>query len=115
MLDLHKQAQKDLKHILNAEFGQELHLVSPLKEKTILRGFTQDIGQRFDQETGLYVEDRLLTVSVSLKDIKEVPTSPNKAPFWFVFIDGKKYKVKKAMPDLTLDIVVLTLEFLENA
>lgn len=110
MINLHQQAQKDLKVFLGAEFGVDIHIVNPKKEKTELRGFVQDVGLKFDPEIENYVQGQLVSVVISLLDMQEIPTSPNKAPFWYVFFEGKGYKIKKVELDHTLKVAILILE-----
>lgn len=119
-MSLRAQAAIDAKSILEDDssgFGWPLTLTSPLGVATELVGFTTDIGQTIDPDTGQAVAGRRASAALSLQDLPEMPAaiSDETRKPWVVTFAGTDgvvldWKVIEVLPDRALGVVVLLLE-----
>lgn len=107
-------------------FSWPITLCPPDAPSVALRGFSTDIHQMIDPETGQAVSGRHATVALSTRTLIEagvsVPVaiaSTNRKPWVVVFndIDGVEYtfRVVDSQPDRTMGIVTCHLEAYEAA
>lgn len=119
-MGLREQAALDAQAILQDSamgFGWPLLLTSPLGDSTELTGYTTDVAQTIDPETGQAVAGRRASVAVSLKSLSEMPraeASQLRKPWTVTYADSEgvasKWKVIEVLPDRALSVVVLLLE-----
>lgn len=119
-MGLREQAALDAQAILQDSamgFGWPLLLTSPLGTTTQLTGYTTDVAQTIDPETGQAVAGRRASVAVSLKSLPEMPraeASQLRKPWTVTYADSEgvtgKWKVIEVLPDRALSVVVLLLE-----
>jgi len=119
-MGLREQAALDAQAILedtSSGFGCPFTLTSPLGVAAQRVGFTQDIGQTIDPDTGQAVAGRRASVAVSLRSLPEMPvvTADSDRKPWIVrFLNilgvGTAWKVIEVLPDRALGVVVLLLE-----
>lgn len=118
-------AEKDLGRILEDSvygFGWDIVVISPDNTPVDMVGFTNDISQVIDPDTGAAITGRSVTTTLRMqtlidsglgipKNIPDVKLRP-----WVVIfkdINGivNAFKVSEANPDRTLGLVVCFLEF----
>lgn len=119
-MGLREQAAIDARAILRdstAGFGCAFTLKSPDGVSVQLVGFTNDIGQTIDPETGQSVAGRSSSVACPLGDLTEMPegvSRDNRKPWIVTFasITGivGDWKVTEVLPDRGVGVVVLLLE-----
>lgn len=126
-MNLRELATRDLGVInadINGGFAWPIVLEAPdgFTSPEPLTGFSQDIGQVIDPDTGVLVSGRLASVSLPIAAIKaagyvglprNIPDAAS-AP-WVVRFndlggDSHAFKVSESMPDRTLGNIVLILE-----
>lgn len=123
-MGLREQAAADLRGILEdqgAGFGWPITVTSPTGQTLAMVGFSTDIGQSIDPETGLAVAGRRASVALSIERLtaagmqipKGIASSTSKP--WVVQFDdvgGTVYvfKVSEAMPDRAIGCVTCFLE-----
>lgn len=122
MAGLRELAEADLGAILEdgvAGFAVDITLTDPAGTSQVLKGFSNDIAQIIDPETGEIVSGRLATAtlrlsSITLPGVPEGVADASKKPWLAAFDDilGNSYtfKVAKANPDRSLGIIFLILE-----
>jgi hypothetical protein len=120
---LREIAEADLAFILEDGafgFGFAIKVTNPAGDEQNLTGYTADISQLIDDETGTAVSGRLATVAIRISTLTDLKLPVNIAkdsskPWLITFndINGIEYtfKVQDSDPDRALGIVVLTLEF----
>lgn len=123
-MSLRLQAALDLVSILSDQtsgFGWPITVTSPDGETVEMVGYSTDIGQTINLETGQIVSGRRASVALSTAVLRTanlglprgVSDSRNK-PWVIRFADihgtMQSFKVQEAMPDLAAGIVVCTLE-----
>lgn len=121
-MGLRELATADLLAILEDDefgFGWDITLTDPDGTAQELKGFSNDVSQIIDPETGQIVSGRLATVSLHLASIT-LPGLPvgiadaSQKPWLVAFDDilGVSYtfKVAQANPDRTLGMIFLVLE-----
>jgi hypothetical protein len=124
---LRAMAASDNKSILNddAGFAWPIQLISTDGVVADLKGFSTDIAQIIDPDTGTAVSGRLCSVVVHSDDVLEVfetfPVSiaDSSSKPWlakFADINGKMYsfKVRNSMPDRAIGCIVLILEMYDE-
>jgi hypothetical protein len=120
---LREIAATDLVAILENEddFGWPIMVTDPDEYTASLVGFSTDVHEMIDPETGLAVSGRTASVAISIRTLTgagfALPRSiadSDKKPWVIVFddIDGKEhtFKVQEARPDRALGVVVCLLE-----
>jgi concanavalin A-like lectin/glucanase superfamily protein len=123
-MGLREQAKLDARAILEDDsgFAWPVTLTSPLGEVTSLRGFTTDVGQTIDPETGQAVAGRRASFAVSLSSLPAMPEAVaerNRKPWLATFADSAgvvaSWKVIDVLPDRAAGVVVLILEAYKSA
>lgn len=128
-MSLRTLAEADLGHILTDGvygFGWPITLINPAGQEARLTGFSDDISQIIDPDTGQAVSGRLATIALWITEIYqcdfELPVGVHdgaKKPWLSKFDDihGRPYvfKVQQSNPDRALGLVVCQLEFYKNA
>jgi hypothetical protein len=123
-MGLREQAKADARAILEdtSGFAWPVTLTSPLGVATYVNGFTTDIGQTIDPETGQAVAGRRASVSVAraaLPALPEAVADASRKPWIATFFDSQglpgTWKVIEVLPDLALGVVVLLLEVYQRA
>jgi len=127
MPGLRETAEADLAGILEDPlgFGWPIVLTDPNTNVRSFTGFSNDIAQVIDPETGVAVNGRRISVALRTSSIiasglslpRGVPRE-NTRPWVVSFADlaGKvsKFKVVESDPDRTLGVVILHLELYEG-
>lgn len=126
-MGLREQAAVDLRTILNDEdgFAWEIAITNPDGVCDTVRGFSTDIAETIDPDTGMAVSGRLVSVALSIRDLEELEcyetfglpqgiADTTIKPWVVVFKDilGKEhtFKVQESHPDRALGIVTCMLE-----
>lgn len=124
-MSLRQLAESDLAHILEdgaTGFGWQIVVTAPSGAVAPVTGFSTDIGQVIDADTGQVVSGRLVTVAIRISTLLSFAgmglprgiADESEKPWLIDFADinGKPYKFKVAstMPDRTLGMVVCVLE-----
>ena len=124
MAGLREIAESDLSSILEDAtngFGYPITLTDPDGTAENLTGFSNDIAQTIDPDTGVTVSGRFASVTLRLSTIEglfpslPVGVSDAASKPWIVDFEdiggtAHKFKVAGSAPDRTLGIVVLLLE-----
>ncbi len=126
-MSLRVQAEADLAVTLEAsgDFGEPFVLTDPagFESATQLYGAVGDIGQVIDPDTGQAVSGRHATLTARIatltaagytslpEGIADASSPPWLAAFAGVSTVSQTYKVKASMPDRTLGVVTMVLEF----
>lgn len=123
MAGLRALAEADLSGILeNSEtgFGFAITVTNPAEVSESLTGFSTDIGQVIDPDTGQTVSGRFASVVLRLSTVvpllgMPVAVSDATAKPWIVELNdingvAGKFKVAGTAPDRALGIIVLRLE-----
>ena len=127
-MGLRQQAERDARAFLNdkaAGFGWEISVTNPAGTEAVLVGYSDDISQAIDPETGLFVTGRTVSVALGIADLTAsgvgIPEAiPNAAsrPFVVEFDDlegnPQKFKVARSVPDRGIGVVLLYLEVYET-
>ena len=123
-MGLREQAQLDARAILEdtSGFAWPITLTSPLGVVTSLKGFTTDVGQTIDPETGQAVAGRRASAVLSLSSLPAMPEAVaerNRKPWLARFADSTgavaNWKVVEVLPDRAAGVVVLLLEAFQAA
>jgi len=123
-MGLRETAENDLAHILedkDAGFGWDIVVQNPAGETLPMVGFSDDISQIIDPDTGTAVSGRLASVVLRISSlllggftIPEAIADTAQKPWVISFddINGVNYdfKVQSSDPDRALGIVVCILE-----
>jgi hypothetical protein len=119
-MGIRAQAVADAKAILEdstSGFGWPLTLTSPAGESSSLTGFSTDVAETIDPETGQAVAGRRASVAISLLSLPVLPTAvpdSDRRPWVVVFADATlaptTWKVVEVLPDRAVGVVVLLLE-----
>lgn len=126
-MGLRDEAEEDLSEILEDDIigaGWPIKVTSPEKISADLTGYSGDISQLIDPETGQAVSGRIAHVTLRISSLSEkglaLPegiADASKKPWVVEFndINGSpfKFKVQESNPDRTLGIVNCILEFYE--
>lgn len=122
-MSLRQLAEQDLVAILGDTqgFGWPITLTSPEGLTATLTGFSNDISQVIDPDTGQLVSGRLASVALSLSDVfdagftmpRAIADSASKP--WLVTFDDIKgtshtFKIRQSDPDRALGLVICILE-----
>jgi hypothetical protein len=123
-MGLREQAALDSQSILEdvSGFGWPFTLTSPLGVASARVGFTTDIGQTIDPDTGQAVAGRRASVAVSLRSLPEMPVAVpdrDRKPWIVSFASAlgvfAAWKVIEVLPDRAAGVVVLLLEAYQYA
>jgi hypothetical protein len=119
-MGLREQATLDAQAILedsSSGFGWPFTLTSPQGVAAARVGFTTDIGQTIDPDTGQAVAGRRASVAVSLRSLPEMPVAVaerDRKPWIVSFASAlgvfAAWKVIEVLPDRAAGVVVLLLE-----
>lgn len=123
-MGLRDLAEQDLGGILedaDSGFGWPITLTNPAGLTAPLVGFSDDISQAVDPDTGLIVSSRMASVALRLSSLYAAGfamprgvTSRDSLPWVVTFddINGVPYtfKIRETAPDRTLGLVVCMLE-----
>ena len=118
-MGLREQAKLDARAILEdvSGFAWPVTLTSPAGVASSLLGFTTDVGQTIDPETGQAVAGRRASVSLpraALAALPEAVADKRRKPWIATFADSQgevlQWKVIDVLPDAVLGIVVLLVE-----
>ncbi len=124
-MSLRTIAETDLGRILEDDtngFGWLITVTNPAGFAKALKGFSNDISQVIDPDTGQAVSGRLASVSIRIAlltanglAIPEGIVDATSKPWLVTFNDingnGYTFKVQQSNPDRTLGLVVCILEF----
>jgi hypothetical protein len=123
-MGLREQAALDAQAILEdaSGFAWAFTLTSPLGVSADYSGFTTDVGQTIDPETGQAVAGRRASVAVSLLSLPEMPAGiaeSTRKPWLvrFLSVQGVEatFKVIEVLPDRAAGVVVMILEAYQQA
>ena len=128
-MGLRELAEADNRVILNDNttgFGYSIVLTDPTGTVIPLTGFSNDISQVIDPDTGVAVSGRLSTAALNINDIiaagltLPVGIADSASKPWlitFADINGNinTFKVSKSDPDRTIGMLICTLEFYKIA
>jgi len=118
-------ATVDLNNIMAMDFGWSVTVTDPSDESASIKGFTSDIAETIDPNTGQVVSGTLATVALPLRALDAagigIPVGIVDAdvkPWRVVFLDteGDSYtfKVVGSHPDRALGIVTCELEIYDD-
>ena len=127
-MGLRQTAEADLGAILEDSatgFGWPITVTNPDGLTAEMTGFSNDISQVIDPDTGQIVSGRVATVALRVSSlvaaglaVPENVTDPKVKPWIVAFDDingnGLTFKVKFSDPDRALGLVICTLEFYKS-
>ncbi len=123
-MGLRAQAALDLAIFLEDQdegFGWPITVTDPDGVSATLSGYSTDISEQMDPETGMAVSNRVASVAIQIKALtdaglgipKDIPDAASR-PWRVTFddIDGNEhtYKVSEGRPDRAIGLVVCILE-----
>ncbi len=124
-MGLREQSEKDLGFILegdSAGFPWDITITSPTGESSVgLKGFSDDISQLIDPDTGMLVSGRLASVAIRIsslyaqgfalpRDVSDHSMNPWVVQFNDINGLPHTFKVRQSDPDRALGLVVCILE-----
>lgn len=123
-MSLRALAEADLQNILEDQatgFGYGITIINPNEDPLTMKGYTQDISQTIDTDTGQIVSGRLASVSLRestlIQNNFSMPVGvvdQSLKPWIIKFndINGAAYtfKIVEANPDRTLGVITCLLE-----
>jgi hypothetical protein len=122
-MGLREQAAADARTILNDQsgFGWPITLIRPDDAALQLVGFSTDVAQTIDPETGVAVSGRVASIAISIADLQdagmEIPrgiAESSRKPWLVVFDDvnghSHTFKISESNPDRALGVVTCSLE-----
>ena len=120
-MSLRRVAEADLGRILTdteCGFGWPIVLISPRGRRLPLVGFSNDIAELIDPDTGQAVSGRLASVALRMSslpaDLPQGTADTSVRPWRVEFVDivGRSWRfaVRESNPDRTLGLHVLILE-----
>ena len=124
-MSLRELAEADSRVILNDNafgFGYPITITDPAGTVVPLVGFSNDISQVVDPDTGVAVSGRLATAALNINDIIDAGLTLPKGiadagskPWLIMFDDingnAHTFKVSKSDPDRAIGMLICTLEF----
>lgn len=124
-MSLRETATADLNKILAADFTRSITITDPADVTGVVPGFTNDIAQMIDPETGQLVSGRIATVAIAIRELTQAGLGlpigiedATKKPWRVTFqdMDGNEYhfKVSASNPDRALGIVTCELEIYDD-
>ena len=119
-MGLREIAESDLNTILTDGvygFGWPLTITDPNGNIASIVGYSNDIGQLIDPDTGETISGRLATVAISIqslttaglsipKDVTDESLKPWLVSFTDVPGNTYQFKIKKSDPDRTIGVVI---------
>ena len=127
-MGLREQAESDLTFILEDKtdgFGFDITITDPLLNVAQFVGFSNDISQVIDPDTGQVVSGRSASVAIRMtslntafNDVLPIGIADSNIKPWVVeFLDiagfPHKFRVIKSDPDRALGVVVMILDLYE--
>ena len=126
-MSIRETAKADAKAILNDGvhgFGWPITLIDPEGTEVSLTGFSNDVAEVIDPDTGVAVSGRIISIALVIQDLIDAGLKLPKAisdkaqkPWVVMFddINGNSFtfKVQQSNPDRTLGIITCVLEFYE--
>ena len=118
-MNLRLQAEQDLGDILENpnEFGWDIVVISPAGVELELTGFSNDISELIDPNTGQSVSGRSVSVALRMSNFSVLPKgiAETESKPWIVKFNDIKgtehvFKVIQSNPDRGLGIITLILE-----
>lgn len=123
-MGIRELAERDLGVILNARssgFGWPITITDPDGVRSTLTGFSNDISQAVDPETGMMVSGRSASCALRISDLALAGLSVPRAvadtggkPWVIEFADingnACAFKIRDVSPDRALGLVVCVLE-----
>jgi hypothetical protein len=120
-MNLRELATDDLNVIMSTDFGWIITIIDPADIFADITGYSNDISQVIDPDTGQIVSGRLATIAVPLRalaneglSIPENIEDATKKPWRVLFKDTANndytFKVISSNPDRALGIVTCELE-----
>lgn len=122
-MGLREQAAADALRILEDQcgFGWPITLTNPDGATLRLTGFSNDIGQTIDADTGMLVSGRQASIALPLRRLKgeqwDIPRmiADQSLKPWIVTFDdvvgeSRTFKVRETLPDRALGVIVCMLE-----
>ena len=124
-MSLREIATNDLNTILSIDFGWTITITDPADLSADIKGYSNDIAQVIDPETGQIVSGRVATIALALRALADAGLSipegiedPTKKPWRVTFTDtdanSYNFKVLASNPDRALGIVTCELESYGN-
>jgi hypothetical protein len=124
-MSLRDLATKDLNTILTSDFGIEILLTPPAGIARTVTGYTNDIAQAIDPDTGQIISGRVISIAIALRTLSEqgleIPrgyADESVNPWLVQFLDtdlkAYQFKILASNPDRALGIVTCELEFFKN-
>lgn len=127
-MNLRVQAEADAKAILEdglLGFGWPITVTDPLGTAGSLTGFSNDIAELIDPDTGQAVSGRLATVALSISSLTDaglglpVGIADSTSKPWLMAFDDINgnpfvFKVQKSNPDRALGIITCILEIYKS-
>jgi hypothetical protein len=123
-MGLREQAKQDARAILEdtSGFSWPVTLISPLGVFYFVNGFTTDVGQTIDPETGQAVAGQRASVAFArgaLPVLPEAVAEGSRKPWLATYFDSNglptTFKVIEVLPDRAIGVVVLLLEVFQRA
>jgi len=123
-VSLRDQAAADAKRILEdsaAGFGWPITVTAPDGSSASLKGFSTDVAQTIDPDTGMTVSGRTASVTLPIKaltdaglalprGIADQASKPWRVTFDDIHGTSHEFKVAESMPDRALGVVLCMLE-----
>lgn len=118
-MGLRDQARDDLRAILTDTdgFGWPITVYPPDSGPVWLTGFSNDVAQTIDPDTGIAVAGRVASVALPLSYLPCVPAgvADQTAKPWVIEFDDiggtcHRFKVRESFPDRAIGIVTCVLE-----
>lgn len=118
-MNLREQAELDLGFILSDPDGMSwpITLTDPAGAETPLLGFSNDIMQSIDPQTGAVVTGNIASIALRMSEITGVPigvSNTSSRPWVVEFSDiggtQRKYRIVQSFPDRSLGLVTCILE-----
>lgn len=128
-MGLRELAAADNRTILNdsvSGFGYSIIVTDPSGVQTPFTGYSNDISQLIDPDTGVAVSGRVASVAINIRDLTEQGLSLPKSiadktskPWLITFDDingnPQTFKVAQSNPDRAIGMLVCVLEFYKAA
>jgi len=120
-MNLREIATNDLNVIMSIDFGWVITIIDPTDISANITGYSNDISQVIDPDTGQIVSGRLATIAIPLRalaneglSIPENKENSTEKPWRILFKDTDNndytFKVIGSNPDRALGIVTCELE-----
>lgn len=127
-MSLRQTAETDLGIILEDDiygFGWSITVTNPAGLAKVLKGFSNDIAQVIDPDTGQAVSGRLASVAIRIalltanglaipESIADTASKPWLIAFNDINGNGYTFKVQQSNPDRAIGLVVCVLEFYKS-